>query len=87
MVENEYNIKITMDDAVKALIMSLEKYDSSCSYIYAGTTEGNDVEIYYKGHKVINGAMLKLHGVGFQFEEKIVSWKNRILGVNDGEAY
>lgn len=49
------------------------------SYTIIGleSKESLDIEVFYKGKKVINVSEMKLYGVGFKFENSI-NWRKLI---------
>ena len=55
-----------------------EYEDNSFTVINAGSKEGKNIEIFYKGKKITNAISLMLHGAGFCFEEKKLNWRKII---------
>lgn len=86
MAKNEVIVKI--DDVAKEFIDILcktfkEKKYKSFTEINVGSKESPDMKIFYKGKELRNVSQVTLNSASMEFvegEERVVSWKNKILG-------
>ena len=54
-------------------------YSPVYTTIYAGDTESLDIEVYYKGQKVINVSHMTIQGNKFVIEKKSKTWKEKLM--------
>jgi len=78
-MEESYSYETTIDfpDSIQQHDFSVRSY----GVIEAGSKEASDIDIFYKGKKVVNCVRIEFYGAELQFEEEdkpILNWKERI---------
>ena len=81
-VWNELEVHVTTDDIEKYLsTKGIMLVDKDHSFIEAGTSEGVDTVVYYKGKEITNVSAIELAGPIMKFkkeEREVLNWRKEI---------